>query len=482
MIRNEREVVSAVKRGLAERIGQERFELWFSTSVRFTFDDNQFVVAASDQFLLDRLKKQFASDFNLVLAETSLASPAVFQVESALRSDPSQPQSTQSNKQGGAKPASDAKSDQTASGSSPLQTGAAAPAEQATGGRPQRRRFERLDTFVVADGNRVAHAAATTVVKQPGRCSPMFLYGPTGCGKTHLLEGIWSSLRRQTTRSRVLFLSAEQFTSYFLEALRGGGLPNFRRKCRVVDLLVVDDVQFFAGKRATIIELQHTVDALLRSGKQLVLAADRPPSSLMELGTEMIARFSGGLICGIEEADYATRLGIARRFASRMEITFPEEVLELVAADLGGDSRQLCGALNRLEATCLAMKLPLTVSLARATLQEVFRATQRVVRLPDIERAVCDTFGLDPKCLRERTKAKSVSHPRMLAMWLARKYTHAAFSEISEYFGRRSHSTVISAEKKITRLVADGSNVQLGQEACRVQDAIRRVELKLRTG
>ena len=144
------------------------------------------------------------------------------------------------------------------------------------------------------------------VAERPGPVSPLFLYGPAGCGKTHLLEGIWSAVRSGSQSRRVLYLTAEQFTSMFLEALRGSGLPSFRHKYRHVDLLLIDDVQFFLGKRATLVELQNTVDALLQERRQLVLAADRSPSELAKFGPVLTTRFSGGLVCGIEPPGHAT--------------------------------------------------------------------------------------------------------------------------------------------------------------------------------
>ena len=188
------------------------------------------------------------------------------------------------------------------------------PAEALSESEPQRaaRRFARLDNFVVGSCNRVAFTAAQMVAERPGPVSPLFLYGPAGCGKTHLLEGIWSAVRGSSQSRRVLYLTAEQFTSMFLEALRGSGLPSFRHKYRHVDLLLIDDVQFFLGKRATLVELQNTVDALLRERRQLVLAADRSPSELAKFGPVLTTRFSGGLVCGIEPPGHSTRLEILR--------------------------------------------------------------------------------------------------------------------------------------------------------------------------
>jgi chromosomal replication initiator protein len=338
----------------------------------------------------------------------------------------------------------------------------------------------RLATFVQGDGNRLAVTAALSVVQRPGTVSPLFLHGPNGCGKTHLLEGIWHELRNRCRMGRAVLLSAEQFTSYFLGALQGSGLPSFRRKVREVDLLAVDDVQFFAGKRATLVELQHTIDALLRNGRQLVLVADRPPAGLKGLGPETIGRLTGGLVCGVEAADFDTRLGIARHMAEQGKLSVPEPVLRLLASELEGDARQISGALNRLEASSEMLQQPISLELAQRALADIFRATRRVVHLGDIERAVCDVFGLEPKSLRAGRKSKSITQPRMLAMWLARKYTRAAFSEISHHFGRRSHSTVISAEKQVNRWVADGAQVLCGPGQCPVEDAIRRVETQLR--
>ncbi len=201
------------------------------------------------------------------------------------------------------------------------------------------RRFARLGDFIVGSGNRVAQTAAQMVVERPGNVSPLFLFGPTGCGKTHLLEGIWSAVRSGHSQRRVLYLTAEQFTSMFLEALQGRGLPSFRHKYRHVDVLLIDDVQFFLGKRATLVELQNTIDSLLREQRQLVLAADRSPAELSRFGPELTARFAGGLVCRIEPAEADTRLRLLRQLASRQGMTLPDDVLQLMANRIHGDAR-----------------------------------------------------------------------------------------------------------------------------------------------
>ncbi|MBC8356317.1 MAG: AAA family ATPase [Planctomycetes bacterium] len=469
MTRDAQEVERDLRKGLAARIGTERFDLWFGKQVRFQLSADQVSVCAPDQFSLDRLRKQFRSDI-LIVARELITREITLDFRVLPSSKPKAVERTGQSKS----TATDPQSPPT------VKLLSVQPAR-----RPQRREpcYSRtLDSFVVGVGNRIAMTAAKSVCERPGSISPLFIYGPPGCGKSHLQETICGTVRQTLGLRRVLSLSSEQFTSHFLDALHGSGLPSFRRKCRDVDVLAIDNVQFFAGKRATLVELQHTMDSLLRQGRQLILTADRPPNELRQLGPELAARVSGGLLCGIEHADYETRLGIAKQMSVRSRRAIPERVLQLVASELTGDARRIAGALHRLEATSEALDQTITLDFARSTLADIFRATVQVVRLSDIERAVCDTFGLDSRTLKDGGKAKSSSHPRMLAMWLARKYTRAAFSEISEHFGRRSHSTVISAEKKVNRWVSDGATIQLGQAACNVEDAIRRIETQLRTG
>ena len=316
------------------------------------------------------------------------------------------------------------------------------------------RKFASLSSFVVGASNRLAMYSAEMVARNPGQITPLFVYGPTSVGKTHLLEGIWSAERKAGRGTTTVYLSAEQFTSQFLEALRGSGLPVFRRKYRGVDVLILDDLQFLAGKRATQVELLHTVDTLLREGRQLVFAADRPPAELTDFMPELITRLTSGMVCRIEPPDYATRLGIVGQLSCRLGVELPADVQRFVAARLTGHARELSGAICRLQATSEATRQPISLPLAEEALGEMIQHNTRVVRLADIEKAVCEVFGLEPQTLQSDGKTRRVSHPRMLAMWLARKHTRAALSEIGAFFGRRSHSTVISAQKRVDQWMA----------------------------
>ncbi|NLX54837.1 MAG: ATP-binding protein [Planctomycetaceae bacterium] len=460
MTNDDRDIDSALREAVAGEVGRERFDLWFGDSVQLRLIGGSLRVSAADQFTIDRLRRLFRDE--LQTACRSLVAGPVrveFAVDPALR-ERQQPEVV----------AADSRCETEVAASD-----GAVP-------RPAPRRFAHLNDYVVGRNNRVAYTAAQMIAERPGEVSPLFLYGPPGCGKTHLLEGIWSAVRGAGQARRVLYLTAEQFTSMFLEALRGSGLPSFRHKYRHMDLLLIDDVQFFLGKRATLVELQNTVDALLRGHRQLVLAADRAPASLAKFGSVLTARFSGGLVCGIEPADRATRLGILDQLSGRLQVSLPEDVRTLIVDRLDGDARNLAGAIHRLEASSRAFQRPIDLELAQSALLDMFQATARVVQLPDIDRAVCDVFGLDPNSLQSSSKGRAVSQPRALAMWLARQYTRAAYVEIGAYFGRRSHSTVISAQKQVQRWMDRREAIRLAHGHCEIGEAIRRVESQIRAG
>ena len=470
------EIVSTLRVALADKVGQERFDLWFGAGTRLDYDGRALRIAAPSRFFLEWIRTNFRRHIETACCDVLGNCPAIeFHLEAA-------------SPQGGGDSMQAAPINDTAKHGRPrprlaaLDHRAPPAPSPAPADAPQRRRFASLDTFVASESNRLAITSAEMVVRQPGQHTPLMFYGPTSVGKTHLLEGIWTAARRSHQRLTVVYLSAEQFTSHFLEALRGSGLPSFRRKYRGVGLLIIDDLQFLVGKRATQVELLHTVDTFLREGRQLVFAADRSPVELAELGPELTTRLTGGLVCRIEPPDYATRLGIVAQMARQMKVNVPPEVQQFVASRLTSHARELSGALCRLKATSQSVGRPICLAMAEEALADLIRQGGRVVRLLDIEKAVCEVFGLEPASLQSDAKAKRVSHPRMLAMWLARKHTRAALSEIGHYFGRRSHSTVISAQRRVDGWMASGHPLELAEHHWPVDDAIRQVERRLAAG
>jgi chromosomal replication initiator protein len=473
VITDDREIVSTIRARLADRVGKDRYEVWFGATTQLTVRGESLVVSAPNQFFQDWLRSHFRKDLEASSLE-AVGKPLELEFRIADRK-PSPSTESPRVKALPHEPQPPAKADGPPVSSSVGQAAASA-------GPALRRRLARLEGFVVGNSNCLAHKAAQMAAEQPGTYSPLLIHGPSGTGKSHLLEGICSAFRKARPRAGMVYLSAEQFTGHFLEALHGSGMPSFRRKYRGLELLVIDDLQFFTNKRATLVELLHTIDELLRAGRQLVFTADRSPAALKSLGPELAARISGGMVCRLEPAEYATRLGIVHHHARHLGLNVPAEVEAFIASHFTTQSRELAGALKRLQASSLAHERPISLALAEEALCELIDHQGRAVKLADIEKAVCDVFGIQPESLQSTRKVNSVSHPRMLAMWLARKHTRAALSEIGCYFGRRSHSTVISAQKKVTAWMAQGSSLQLADGSLSLEEAIRRVEENLRAG
>jgi len=473
------EIVSRVRSAIAARVGTERFELWLSRGVAYSIADHTLRVGVAENFRLEYLRRTFRGDLAAAARQVLGGESGVELVldDEASIGEAAVEKPLPSASLAADRPAVSGRALPEPAG--PLATVQEPPTGQVP--RP-RRQFASLDEFRVGPGNQVANSAARGVIARPGQYSPLTLAGPPGCGKTHLLEGIWRAARGSSHYRRVIYLTAEQFTNHFLEALKHTGTPNFRRKYRDVELLLIDDVQFFAGKQSTIVELVHTIDTLLRDGRQLVFAADRPPLELRGLGNDLVTRLSGGLVCPLEPADAATRRKIVEQLAARQGAAIPPEVLTFVAGQLDGDARQLAGAVNRLAATGEALGRPIDLDLAQTALADLIGAARRPVRLPQIVDAVCDVFGVGTDQLEGSSKSPAVTLPRMLVMFLARKHTRAALSEIGRTVGRKSHSTVVSAQQKINKWLAAGKRVPLGHGDCPLEDAVRRVEAQLNVG
>ena len=339
----------------------------------------------------------------------------------------------------------------------------------------------KLSELVIGASNEYAFRTAEVTAHGLQQASPVTFSGATGVGKTHLLRAIRAEYRQSHPRARAVYLTAEQFLSSFVEALRGSGMPSFRQKCRGADLLLLDDIQFFAGKRASLDELLHTVDVLLAEGRQLVLATDRSLGDLGSLGKELVSRLASGLVCNLQLPDFAMRKEIVCRLAREMQLELAADVADFVATQINAGARELRGALYRLQATSVAFSQPVSRSLAQSALSDLAQQSTRPVRLADVEQAVCSVFGVEREQLRSERKSRSIHEPRMLAMWLARRYTRAPWSEIGEFFGRRSHSTVISAHRRVEQLIRSRAEIGLSHETCNVEEAIRRVEAALRT-
>jgi chromosomal replication initiator protein len=499
LTKDEMDIVSALRTALADRVGRERFELWFGPKTQIGWNGCLLQIAAPNSFFLDWIRLNFRTAIEAVGKIVLGNQPQVeFIVADGQCENRKQPCGRPSGENVVEKPAADRPATDSRAGkgnmvslnghsardrnSSTEALAASKPADAAVASAFTPRKFSSLSSFVVGPCNKLAMYSAEMVIRDPGKITPLFLHGPTSVGKTHLLEGIWSAERKAGRGTASIYLSAEQFTSQFLEALRGGGLPVFRRKYRGVRVLILDDLHFLAGKRATQVEMMNTVETLLREGRQLVVAADRPPAEFSDFMPELVTRLSSGMVCRIEPPEFPTRLGIVATMGRRLGVELPADVQRYVASQFTAHARELSGAICRLQAMSQATGRTITLELAEEALGEMIRQNSRVVRLGDIQKAVCKVFGLESQTLQSADKSRRVSQPRMLAMWLARKHTRAALSEIGEFFGRRSHSTVISAQKRVEQWMALDEPLSLPEQTWKIDEAVRQVERQLTAG
>lgn len=482
---------------LVERIGADRFELWFSDRQCIVSLDsdvsrnssNTILIQAENQFSLHRLQNTFGVDIRQVVDR--VCGPH-FDVDYRIAdSDDESPERTadqhSSNRVSRALEAtigSPTSGTQPRAATIPFGMSLKRSESSSHPANTPPRKLKGISSFWFGDDNRLIKAGVDQLFEQPGQFSPLTLYGPTGCGKTHLLEAITNDYRRRLKRKRCIFISAEQFTSQFVGSLRGGaGLPMFRRKFRDLDLLAIDDIQFLAGKRATLSEFQHTIDNLIRNGKQVVVASDRPPIELDHLGNDIGARLTGGLICPLQYPDFDGRLHIVRKMCSERQLQLPSPVLRLICDQLSRDVRRLSGALNRLHAYSVSVPGEVTPEIAQTVLCDLFTMTgPNCSSMVSIEQAVCEFCGVQPNELKSPSRQKRISSARMLAMYLSRQYTGSAFSEIGDYFGGRSHSTVIAAERKVAKWLENDVGISLSHATYPAKEVVRRIESNLRIG
>ncbi|MCO6047253.1 DnaA/Hda family protein [Aeoliella sp. ICT_H6.2] len=452
---------AALRDRLAEALGRDRFDLWVDRDTLLhqqAGGDVHLVFASS--FLCDTARRNLGSELSLVTrAMFGEHAQVVFRVDESLAKPVrlAEPSVVAGN---------DARTDTTP----PALPAVKPPADQ--GGT--------FDSFVVGRSNELAARAGAQLAAGNHTGGPLVIWGPPGSGKTHLLSAVKNAFRQRFRRSRVLMLSAEQFVGTYVEALRGSGLPSFRQKYRGADLLLIDDLHFMAGKRATLEELQHTIDRITAAGGRVVLASCHEPGTIDNLGPELLSRLRAGLVCEVAAADYATRLEIARRRCRRLGLSTEEVCLEKLAASVSSGARELLGAIERLKARHELLGEVIDLMLIEQIAGEVNYQTIRRVAMDDIQRVVCDHFGIEAKALRSNSRHKSVTEPRMLAMWLARKYTQAGWREIGEYFGGRRHSTVISAHRRIESQVGRLSTVSTNRGNANLEETLGQIETKLR--
>jgi len=317
-----------------------------------------------------------------------------------------------------------------------------------------------FSTFVVGSNNRLAHAAALSVAERPGHSyNPLFIYGGSGLGKTHLMHAIGHAVISRHPKKRVAYATSEKFTNEFINSIRAQKGEEFRERYRRIDVLLIDDIQFLTGKEGTQEEFFHTFNAIHEEGKQIVLSSDRPPKAIERLEDRLRSRFEWGLIADISSPDLETRIAILRAKAEAQSIAVPPPVIDFLAQRIVSNIRELEGALTRIVAYATLNALPVTTQLAQEMLQNILYNPRQKTLSPDrIVETVARYYGVPVAELRGKARDKQVVLPRQIAMYLMREETEAPLLRIGAALGGRDHSTILHGCEKIEREMAENDD------------------------
>jgi len=330
-----------------------------------------------------------------------------------------------------------------------------------------------FENFVVGSGNRHAHAYSLAVANSPAKTyNPLFIYGGVGLGKTHLIQAICHQIRNSAPSGiKICYISSEKFTNELIDAIQHHSTASFRQKYRNVDVLVIDDIHFIAGKESTQEEFFHTFNTLYDAHKQIVFSSDRPPKEIANLQERLVSRFGWGLTTDIQPPDLETRVAILKKKIEREPITVPDDVIFFIAQLIKTNVRELEGALIRTIAYSLLEEAPVTLQLTKEVLKDLLKEPKKLITVDFIQRCVVEEFGVSLQDLKTKRRNKQVVFPRQVAMYLSRELTDLSLPEIGEAFGGKDHTTVLHSYNKIKEGVL--SNPELKERLEKVIQVIR---------
>lgn len=319
-----------------------------------------------------------------------------------------------------------------------------------------------FDSFVIGNSNRFAHAASLAVAEAPAKAyNPLFIYGGVGLGKTHLMHAIGHYILKNNSKSKVVYVSSEKFTNELINSIKDDKNEDFRNKYRNIDVLLIDDVQFIAGKERTQEEFFHTFNALHEANKQIILSSDRPPKEIPTLEDRLRSRFEWGLIADIQAPDFETRMAILKKKADVENLNIPNEVMVYIATKIKSNIRELEGALIRIVAFSSLTNKEISIDLATEALKDIISSKQsKQVTIDLIQDVVSNYFSLKIEDLKSSRRTRNVAFPRQIAMYLSRKLTDMSLPKIGEEFGGRDHTTVIHAYEKISSNLKSDEGLQ----------------------
>lgn len=401
-----------------QEIGPTSFEIWFAPVIFEKFVDNHYIVSAPEVLIKEWIEARYLNILQQVLSDLH-RQPISVQI--IIRSE-----------------------------------------ESPDGTRPYLNPKYTFDTFVVGNSNRFAHAACYAVAEAPARSyNPLFIYGGVGLGKTHLMQAIGHHIIGKDATADIVYVSSEQFTNELINSIKDDETSAFRNKYRTIDVLLVDDIQFLAGKERTQEEFFHTFNALYEANKQIVISSDRPPRDIPTLEDRLRSRFEWGLITDIQAPDLETRIAILRKKAQLENFTVPDDVSVYIATHIQANIRELEGALIRIVAYANISGRPVSLELAAETLEDVLPPPgPRQITVDEIKEVVADYFGLKIDDLESKRRSRPVVVPRQIAMYLIREMTECSLAQIGNEFGGRDHTTALHAYDKISNLLQTDSSLQ----------------------
>ncbi|UCC30556.1 MAG: chromosomal replication initiator protein DnaA [Phycisphaerales bacterium] len=439
------DAVSQVESRIAEKVGPQRFNVWFKNATRFSFTDDYLRISAPNHFVVEWIERHFADVISEAAREiTERDFTLSFAIDPALA-------------KGLGKKQPDRQVDFVANNPERL-----AREQKRSGTLPAIPNLKgRLKEFVVGSSNRMAYAAACHVIESPGnQYNPLFVHGGCGLGKTHLLQGICNGLNERNPHLRWRYVTGEEFTNDYVYSVKARETDAFHGRYRNLDALIIDDVHFLANKRATQEEFLHTFKSIDAAGKQIVLASDAHPKMIGHFSESLVSRFLSGMVVRVESPDLEVRAGVLRQRAERLKVDISEPVIMYIAENFQANIRELEGALLKVVAQAQVVGQPITLSLADRAIRDLVRQTAPVVMLSDIESVVAIFFGLTPADLHTSRKSRTIALARGIAMYLARKHTDMSFPEIGRFMGNKNHSTVILASRRISKTLQENETVR----------------------
>lgn len=459
------------------------YQTWFSNVKPLGVQNGELILGVRNSFAQDWFRSHYLELLENALRNLGAQQPKVsFQILSAVQepmmlSEPPAPHAS-TRFQAIGKPAADSSNLTSAQGTQPLSLNNHTRTESrdlpsATGYTAATLNAKyTFDNFVVGPNNNMAHAAAVAVAKDPGRAyNPLFIYGDVGLGKTHLMHAVGHYVQDRNPGARIEYVSTESFTNDLINAIREDRMSQFRNRYRSIDILLVDDIQFLAGKERTQEEFFHTFNALHETHKQIILSSDRPPRDIQTLEARLRSRFEWGLITDIQSPDYETRVAILNMNAQKRRINIPQEVLELIAKQVTSNIRELEGALMRVVAYASLNNVPFSRSTTAQALSEVFSDERTLqVDMKDVLKATAQHYNVTLEAIRGSGRAREIALPRQVAMYLIRDLTTHSLPEIGQFFGR-DHSTVLYATQQIAKKIL--KDAQLAEHILTIRTALQ---------